>query len=425
MALLSRQMALRRLAASLGSKGSSLAAHNGLRVSNKQVTGMGARRAFQTRGLASCSSSFDSVSGMDRRQRQRPSLLPPSSPSSPLALGTRLGRRWFSDSTTSATGSAAKAKAAASKDDGGNKDGNEAGGAAGEDADSPAASAGSRYRTMEEDKKEEVPYHERSLEEGVVTMEDGWVMDERFGEKPPLRADGSPGTSPWRKYLEGDTGNVYYYNTETNLTSWKHPTYEDDGSLVWELPLRERLQPGTVADVETRPELRPPAWRLAAAMAVDAGLSLGFGLACGAIMFTEIDDPEAAGQGMGLATWLYFVTRESVWEEGTRSVGKRLLKLEVVQRDGTFASRTRLAWRNAYFLVFPTLTPLIGPGVLLVPIVDLLTMAASKYLISRGGSKVDDWRSLGDWYSGTRVIMEQPGREERVATHGRIEELKG
>ena len=397
---------------------------------------------------------------------------------------------------------------------------------------------------------------------GTLTVDPNFVLDERFGQE-------MEGT-PWRRYLEGDTEMVYYFNPETNLTTRTHPKLED-GTYAWAPPLIETLKATPVllpdlchaalaaAEVELaeakerlaaadtaagvagavgvpagaaageqgegeraeqggesgeqrksgggsftknygkkaekaaedgerredgeraesegtasasaavgaagksessessessegseisehlegvrRPLLEDiaakeakceecraqlaasadtvaPAWRIAGAFAVDLGATFAFAGVIGASMWMEISDIEAITPGVGLGAWMYFLGRESLFEQGTRSVGKRLLKLEVVKsKDGTLPSRTRGVLRNLYFASFAGAT-LLGPLVAVLPTLDLAVLGLSRW-------RCGDWRTMGDWYTFTRVINEMPNREKRLEEHRKLEQMKG
>jgi hypothetical protein len=398
---------------------------------------------------------------------------------------------------------------------------------------------------------------------GTLTVDPNFVLDERFGQE-------MEGT-PWRRYLEGDTEMVYYFNPETNLTTRTHPKLED-GTYAWAPPLietlkatpvllpdlchaalaaaevelaeaKERLAAADTADTaagaagaagagvpagaatgeqgaeeqgegeraeqggtsgeqrksgggsfttnygkkagkaaedgdrgedgeraesagtgsasaavgavgksessegsehgegvrrtllediaakeakceECRAQLAAsadtvaPAWRIAGAFAVDLGATFAFAGVIGASMWMEISDIEAITPGVGLGAWMYFLGRESLFEQGTRSVGKRLLKLEVVKsKDGTLPSRTRGVLRNLYFASFAGAT-LLGPLVAVLPTLDLAVLGLSRW-------RCGDWRTMGDWYTFTRVINEMPNREKRLKEHRQLEQMKG
>lgn len=132
---------------------------------------------------------------------------------------------------------------------------------------------------------------------------------------------------------------------------------------------------------------------------VDAFLSvIGGGLVGGATYAATggaIDISVAAGQGVSLFLW---AIRDVLGDHGNRSVGKRLFRLEITQRDGILATPMSCLGRSAYFLLAPftVLHPYIGMSFEVLLFWDVATL----FLTS-------DARKAGDYACGTRVVDER------------------
>ena len=86
---------------------------------------------------------------------------------------------------------------------------------------------------------------------------------------------------------------------------------------------------------------------------IDASISAVVGGLVGGMVMHGTGVWELAEASGVLATTMAWVCRDAVLDDGNRSLGKKLQKLELVHWDGTMASRSTCLKRNMYFLVFP------------------------------------------------------------------------
>lgn len=107
-----------------------------------------------------------------------------------------------------------------------------------------------------------------------------------------------------------------------------------------------------------------------------------------------------------LVTTFAFICRDGFIECGTRSVGKKLMKIEIVERNGQLPTRVDNLIRNFYYIYL--LTPIIGfiPFTLLgfvLTVCDLIIPIFSK-----------QGKRISDMIFGTVVINELPDRKKRI-----------
>lgn len=100
-----------------------------------------------------------------------------------------------------------------------------------------------------------------------------------------------------------------------------------------------------------------------------------------------------------------FALRDVLWEEGTRSMGKAALDLEVSTWDGRIASHWQSLVRNLPVLVLPLwdVHPVAQQAFLLIVGFDIVSMVLTP-----------DRRRIGDYMAATSCVTERPGRELRV-----------
>lgn len=152
----------------------------------------------------------------------------------------------------------------------------------------------------------------------------------------------------------------------------------------------------------------------ASAAAIDLAVaSAGGGLVWAALSALGLDTGTVASGTVGVTVAL-FVLRDCWWEEGTRSLGKAAMGLEVALFDGKLASPAQSAIRNAPFLLLPFIEihPLVQSAALF-----LVAFDATAMLFTPAG------RRAGDWLAQTRVVTSLPGREFRVLDLIEREEL--
>lgn len=203
----------------------------------------------------------------------------------------------------------------------------------------------------------------------------------------------------WAQFLETSSMRKYYYNMSDGTTSWSHPDSPDVDIFVEE----HRYINRTLTQVPDTVENAPLTKRLAA-FAVDAGIIAAGCSVLGTVFYFELGDPMAAGSGAGFFGWLTLVGRDAIMEKGTRSPGKKLLKLELVQKNGTLPTRWNTMFRSITLPVYLAFTvPELAPFVFGLATLDLgLLMFTPKAM------------RLGDWMGRTRVIPEQDDRAARM-----------
>ncbi|KAK8793511.1 hypothetical protein WA158_004870 [Blastocystis sp. Blastoise] len=147
-----------------------------------------------------------------------------------------------------------------------------------------------------------------------------------------------------------------------------------------------------------------PLWRRFTAGLIDTSISLGVGAAVTQIATLELNDP-GLGFVMGaMYLGLSMLIRDSLFEEKTRSLGKRLMKLEILTNDGRISGPYRNAVRNApwgLLVMASSLGPLGSSLFLFTSIFDLACMLIFK-------------KRIFEYPMKTRVVMEQPERKKRL-----------
>lgn len=219
----------------------------------------------------------------------------------------------------------------------------------------------------------------------MLKSNDNAVADESTqseGPKTDEAQEGDPGEAkegdPWQRAYDETKKRVYYYHPYTQEAFWIAPTSQ--GICVEKAPVLRRL----------------------GAAFVDTAVSLGFAIGIAGVMTYELEHMFYGQMGGAVAFMTALVAKDCVFEFGSRSLGKRLLGLEILRGDATIAIRPRTVFRNLYFPLYQTAS-LFGPMVVAFFGVDLLLMTMSK-----------DKRRIGDRMTDTMVVMELPNRKERV-----------
>jgi hypothetical protein len=117
-----------------------------------------------------------------------------------------------------------------------------------------------------------------------------------------------------------------------------------------ELPLEALSLP---ADLEL-PTPAQPYKRLVAGV-IDLAVSSAVGAIVAAAMHYSVHVPEATEAAGVVAATVAWVARDCIFDEGNRSVGKKLQDLEVSYWDGTLPQRSDCLKRNVYWAAFPFL----------------------------------------------------------------------
>lgn len=172
---------------------------------------------------------------------------------------------------------------------------------------------------------------------------------------------------------------TYYYHPDTRQTIWSHPS---EGLVV------------------------ASGFKRFCAGLLDLTASLGCGTAVGFQMAWELEQLELAQLALVVCMSTFFVLRDGIWEAGTRSFGKRVMCLEIVQVDGQLPARYQCLMRNAIFPACPALVEAAQN-----PVGKLLWAAFcvdfSRIFSSQG-------RRIGDLSFGTMVVEQLPERNIRL-----------
>jgi uncharacterized RDD family membrane protein YckC len=205
----------------------------------------------------------------------------------------------------------------------------------------------------------------------------------------------------WVQFIDVSSKRHYYLNRATGHVQWNPPGSEDEEEDIFFKEIqRDRTRLSTIPYHEMIPA--PPLHRFSAMM-IDIGVSCMIGFVSaglvGVIEFGRIND---AIPSIPFSIWLSFLARDSIFEYGTRSIGKRMMKLEIVRWNGKLPTRRHTIMRQIYLPVYAGATLLL-PYVVLLPIVDLGLMLFTPQAFR-----------LGDILGYTRVIREHPGRLKRM-----------
>ena len=209
--------------------------------------------------------------------------------------------------------------------------------------------------------------------------------------------------------LSLDATQVYYHNLQTGEVQWEDPANPEVD--VWERARRERH--GGM-DIIRAPEdaPAPPLQRRAAAAAIDAAAAIATGVASGLMFYFEIGDATVAQVGAGGMVWVSWISRDALFDAGTRSLGKRQMGIEIIKAGArTAPNRLQTVARNSYHIVYAG-TTLLMPWLLALPALEAVTYRQTG-------------RRLGDWLAFTKVIEEQPCFKKRIEQKKRWELVEG
>lgn len=253
-------------------------------------------------------------------------------------------------------------------------------------------------------------YNEKSWEsrnERPLTAQDSdstSTLAERV--KPEYATDWhDPQYPDWVQYIEFQSKRAYYHNFATGETTWSPPDQPELDVFKKEI---EEMATKLTAVPDSVPSA--PIGKRFLAGVVDAGASFAAGCAFGTLVYLDIGNLMGAGASVSLSTWALFMGRDMIFERGTRSPGKRLLKLEIVRTDGQLPSR----WNNFFRQIY---LPVYLGSVYLMPYIFFFSAAdlgAMMFTSKR--------QRLGDFIAQTRVINEQPDREFRLDEKSRIDD---
>jgi uncharacterized RDD family membrane protein YckC len=198
------------------------------------------------------------------------------------------------------------------------------------------------------------------------------------------------------EFLEIHSKRPYYYNRLTNDVTWAPPN--DPERDIFFQEIQEYNKPlKRVENIENASFIKR-----AAATVIDIGACAGGGMLFGLGVYIEMDQIPVALPAVGFSSWILFVMRDMVFERGTRSLGKRLMKLEIVTKDGQLPNRWNTLFRNINIMPY-AISVLLMPYFSLYVLLDLGPMILT-----------DRQRRLGDFIGNTMVIVEQEDRKERL-----------
>ena len=219
-------------------------------------------------------------------------------------------------------------------------------------------------------------------------------------EKPQYATDWvDPNFPGWVQYLDS-TKRPYYVDRANPISQvlWTPPGERNRDIFAEELEKSRAPLKKVSEDI-----VGAPLGKRFAAFGIDVGLSLVGGSAFGLLVYADLGKMMAAAQGVGFSFWVFLMLRDSVFERGTRSLGKKMMKLEIVTSDGQLPSRWNTGFRQVYIPIYLGAAFLM-PYIVLLPITDLGLM-----LFTKRSSR------LGDFIGRTRVISEQSDRAERFS----------
>lgn len=211
----------------------------------------------------------------------------------------------------------------------------------------------------------------------------------------------------WQQFKELNSTRMYYHNRKDGTVSWTHPSNPDPSFDIIAYERELNAQPLTQV-----PENTPPGSllkRFGAGM-IDIVVSTGAGCVFALGVWIDLQEFQTALPSIGFSAWVAFVARDMVFEQGTRSVGKRLMKLEVVTSEGRLPSRYNTFFRQVYLPVYAG-SALLMPYIFILPVAEVGCVLFTKNHLR-----------LGDLLGRTRVIPELPDREARLKEKKKVDE---
>ena len=190
---------------------------------------------------------------------------------------------------------------------------------------------------------------------------------------------------------------TYYLNCATFETTWKFP-YEDQ-DVVFEIPVLPEYEFKHVVP----PELpNAPLWKRGCAAMIDLGVSTIVTCSVIGAMYLELGENElyTVIPAFGPLLLSSFTARDCVLDKGSRSIGKRAMKLEIITDAGLIPSRGHNVIRNIY------VPPVLVGSVFFPYAIGIL--AVDLGLLAFQGKKI------GDHVGRTRVIEELEDRPLRL-----------
>ena len=200
----------------------------------------------------------------------------------------------------------------------------------------------------------------------------------------------------FKEYKNLKDDRPYYLNLVSLECTWKFPFEDQD--VVLDIPPLPQFEWQHRVPKET--PNAPMARRIGAAF-IDLSVSFVTTVGMMTIMYYdlggEIYTALPAGGPLFMAT---FLARDTVMDIGTRSLGKKVMKLEVISDDGILPHRGKSIFRNVY------VAPMAFGAALYPP--------AAVAFLGDIGVAFGTGKRVGDYMAGTRVISELPDRQERL-----------
>lgn len=207
----------------------------------------------------------------------------------------------------------------------------------------------------------------------------------------------------WEEHAETRADRFpYYLNRATGECVWTFPF--EDPALVPAFPEHKKYDYLRVENLDAIP--RPRLSKRLGAAFIDLVATCGAMGVYSSIMWLEMG--EKCLPGIAILMFVGFMWRDATLEQGSRSLGKRYMGLEIVRSDGTLPSRLQSVGRSVYF---PLHYVLISAG--LLEMFELVYVSGGLFALDMV-LMVAAGRRLGDYAFGTRVIEEQEDRDLRV-----------
>ena len=202
----------------------------------------------------------------------------------------------------------------------------------------------------------------------------------------------------WVQFLELNSKRPYYWNLDDGKTSWTPPGQPDLDVFKIEL---EQMQKSLIKVPDNAPSA--PILKRLGAVGLDIFFSTCFGSVFGLLVYFDLGRlNDAAIPAAAFSGWFVFFARDALFEKGTRSLGKRIMKLEIVRNNGVLPNRFYTCLRSIYL-------PLYGGSIFLMPYILLLPVLDFGLMLFTPKSY-----RLGDILGNTRVIQELPDRKIRM-----------
>lgn len=202
----------------------------------------------------------------------------------------------------------------------------------------------------------------------------------------------------WQEFLEVGSKRKYYHNRIDNSVSWTNPSNPDEKFDIIEFERKLKARPLSKVAGAVPANL---AKRGGAAL-IDLLVSGGLGCVFASAVYVDLGQFEASVASIGFTGWVLFLFRDILYEQGTRSIGKKVMKIEIITNNGTLPSRYNNFFRQIYL-------PLYAGAALLMPYILALPVIETGCVLF-----TEDSKRIGDFIGQTKVIKELGDREKRL-----------